>query len=253
MDAARLKAAMNYNPGFFRAGGWIALGGTLTPSTLLHKANSVLRNAATHFHFIREIPMFSRYEVRMSIVAWDQKWFYVISRFVTFPSKKDSSSNKLKSSAAQTEQSTTAENEHLPAFGSVHTPADGTATPLPPPSSANGSASDGLKETSEATANAKMQALAASQANTLEPDGATLNCVAVAEMCYKHGRITVPPDIVMSCDGFSVPSPTPSPSPGSSPYSKTNPPPHWEEVQKIFEEGGMKGMVRFLRGGGGGM
>ncbi|EIM84588.1 uncharacterized protein STEHIDRAFT_61455 [Stereum hirsutum FP-91666 SS1] len=220
MDAARLTAAMAYNPAFFRAGGWMALG-------------------ATHFNFIREIPMFSRYEVRMSIVAWDQKWVFVISRFVTFPKKKPSS-KKLKPSAAQlqAEQSSASasENEHMPAFASVHTPASGTATPLPPSSTTD------FKSTPEA--NAAMQALAASQASMLEPDGATLNCVSVAEMCYKHGRITVPPGLVMACDGFSVPSNVPG-----EVYSKTNPPPHWKEVQKIYEEGGMKGMAKFLRGG----
>ncbi|KAJ7469112.1 hypothetical protein FB451DRAFT_1400683 [Mycena latifolia] len=32
------------------------------------------RSAATHYHFIREIPMVSRYEVRASIGAWDDNW-----------------------------------------------------------------------------------------------------------------------------------------------------------------------------------
>ena len=29
---------------------------------------------ATHYHFIREIPMLASYEVRTSIAAWDHKW-----------------------------------------------------------------------------------------------------------------------------------------------------------------------------------
>lgn len=238
MDAARLKAAMNYNPAFFRVGGWMALGGmSVHTQKRLVNTDFPCSKPATHFNFIREIPIFSRYEVRMSIVAWDHKWVFVISRFVTFPKKK-ASSQKLKPSAAQVEGSTAAETNHLPAFASVHTPADGTATPLPPASSAAGD----FKSTPEA--NAAMQALAASQANMLEPDGATLNCVSIAEMCYKHGRITVPPGVVMACDGFHVPSSEPGVV-----YSKTNPPPHWKEVQKIYEEGGMKGMSKFLRGG----
>ena len=30
--------------------------------------------SATHYHFIREIPLFARYEVRISIASWDDKW-----------------------------------------------------------------------------------------------------------------------------------------------------------------------------------
>jgi hypothetical protein len=29
---------------------------------------------ATHYDFIREIPMLASYEVRVSLKAWDQKW-----------------------------------------------------------------------------------------------------------------------------------------------------------------------------------
>ncbi|KAJ7469166.1 hypothetical protein FB451DRAFT_1368750 [Mycena latifolia] len=34
----------------------------------------LLKNTATHFHFIREIPMFVPYEVRANVGAWDDKW-----------------------------------------------------------------------------------------------------------------------------------------------------------------------------------
>ncbi|KAJ7435193.1 hypothetical protein FB451DRAFT_370737 [Mycena latifolia] len=48
-----------------------------------------------HFHFIREIPMFARYEVRASVGAWDDKWIWVVSRFVGPAFKKSKSrSNK---------------------------------------------------------------------------------------------------------------------------------------------------------------
>lgn len=45
-------------------GGWVALGGSA-------------------FNFHREVPMMARYDVRMSIEAWDDKWLYVVGRFVT--------------------------------------------------------------------------------------------------------------------------------------------------------------------------
>ena len=35
--------------------------------------------AATHFTFLREIPMFSQYEMRASIMSWDNKWVRVIA------------------------------------------------------------------------------------------------------------------------------------------------------------------------------
>ncbi|KAJ7469246.1 hypothetical protein FB451DRAFT_1400806 [Mycena latifolia] len=34
----------------------------------------LIKNTATHFHFIRKIPMFARYEVRVSVGAWDDRW-----------------------------------------------------------------------------------------------------------------------------------------------------------------------------------
>jgi hypothetical protein len=42
-----------------------------SPPALLHVLTS---EAATNHNFIREIPMFARFEVRMSIGAWDEKW-----------------------------------------------------------------------------------------------------------------------------------------------------------------------------------
>ncbi|CBQ70833.1 conserved hypothetical protein [Sporisorium reilianum SRZ2] len=45
-------------------GGWVALGGSA-------------------FNFHREIPLLAKYTIRMSIEAWDDKWLYVVGRFVT--------------------------------------------------------------------------------------------------------------------------------------------------------------------------
>ena len=36
-----------------------------------------------------------------------------------------------------------------------------------------------------------------------EADGATLHCVSVSVLCFKIGRITVPPAIVLAAEGFS--------------------------------------------------
>ena len=38
--------------------------------------------AATHYNFIREIPMFALYEVRLGIQSWDHKWVRVSYSFL---------------------------------------------------------------------------------------------------------------------------------------------------------------------------
>jgi hypothetical protein len=37
-----------------------------------------------------------------------------------------------------------------------------------------------------------------------EPDGATLHCVAINVLVFKHGRITVPPTLALAGDGFGA-------------------------------------------------
>ncbi|GAC96815.1 hypothetical protein PHSY_004399 [Pseudozyma hubeiensis SY62] len=63
-------------------GGWIALGGS-------------------GFNFHREVPMLAKYTIRMSVEAWDDKWVYVVGRFVS-PVK--SSAQKPKDGDAMTEK-----------------------------------------------------------------------------------------------------------------------------------------------------
>ncbi|SPO30206.1 uncharacterized protein UTRI_05670 [Ustilago trichophora] len=50
-------------------GGWVALGGS-------------------GFNFHREIPLLARYTIKMSVEAWDDKWMYVVGRFVSPGSKQ---------------------------------------------------------------------------------------------------------------------------------------------------------------------
>ena len=51
-------------------GGWVALGGS-------------------GFNFHREIPLLAGYTIRMNIEAWDDKWLYVVGRFVSRGSSKE--------------------------------------------------------------------------------------------------------------------------------------------------------------------
>lgn len=55
LDGARFKLVAQLLPKFIIAGGLIPLAGT-------------------HFQFIREIPILAKYEVRITLGAWDEKW-----------------------------------------------------------------------------------------------------------------------------------------------------------------------------------
>ncbi|KAG7091242.1 hypothetical protein E1B28_010293 [Marasmius oreades] len=206
LDGARFKIAIQLFPQFFRAGGRMAL-------------------AATHFYFIREIPILAKYEVRMTIGAWDEKWVYVICRFVT---------NRKRPRKNATPQKTSEGTHSL-----IHAPIDDTnsgssssATPLPSQMSDN---SDNI-----------VKALTAKLV-TEEPDGSTLHTVSISQMCYKVGRITVPPVMVFASNGMSGPPPPTSElqQQASERYSHTNPPPHWRYVR----EKSVKQMNELFKGG----
>ncbi|KAK7027822.1 peptidase A1 domain-containing protein [Favolaschia claudopus] len=216
MDIVRFQLAPVSFPNLFRTGGWVAL-------------------AATHFSFVREIPMFSTYEVRASIGAWDDKWLWCVCRFVKPPSKhqKNKSNSKPKS---ETKLPPLTGNEHL-----------------------NGNANG------ESNPDATSRALLDRAARTTEPDGAVLYTVAVSQCCFKQGRITVPPAVVFAANGFYAAAPPPqadsissssSPSASASTSSfdkiKSNPttrpfPPHWPAVRKITHSAST--LKRFYAGG----
>lgn len=80
-----------------------------------------------------------------------------------------------------------------------------------------------------------------------EPDGATLYTVCVSQICFKIGRITIPPEIVFAINGLTGLSST-----TGAPFSPTNPPPHWNTVLSLSSHahgGGRKKMMTFLKGG----
>ncbi|KAJ7469095.1 hypothetical protein FB451DRAFT_1478925 [Mycena latifolia] len=125
VDAARFRLALATFPNFFRCVGWVLLAGgsALAPTT--------------HYDFIREIPMLSRSELRAFIGAWDEKWIWVISRFVTTASASASSPSKCtspadaKSSSFQHSPAGNA-NPHVPTLKTPATPllTPGTGTPF---------------------------------------------------------------------------------------------------------------------------
>jgi hypothetical protein len=50
-----MKACIELFSPMFAPGGWMALG-------------------AAHYHYVKEIPMFSEYEIQFSIGGWEDKW-----------------------------------------------------------------------------------------------------------------------------------------------------------------------------------
>ncbi|PPQ82856.1 hypothetical protein CVT24_008288 [Panaeolus cyanescens] len=210
LDSARFKAAMKMFPYFFTAGGWMAL-------------------AATHYHFVREIPILKSYEIRTSIVAWDQKWIYIVSRFVRKPEGKKKPVKKIASPPS--------DSEPAPQILALRTPAtedpSTSGTPIP---AATPLTVTGLQDTAQA-----LKAVSAGLKHE-EVDGSTLHTVAVARLCFKVGRITVPPAVVLGSNGFT----------GETGFSKTTPHPEWAQQKKVASlphGGSLKKLKQFMTGG----
>ncbi|KAG6907549.1 hypothetical protein DXG01_008535 [Tephrocybe rancida] len=222
MDSARFKSALAMFPMFFRAGGWMAL-------------------AATHYSFIREIPMLTSYEIRLTVGAWDQKWIYVIAKFVTKPPKKG------KKSPRALERPTPPSDSDLDSTALFH-------ASLRTAHEISISATPGEATTSftSLTTSDALKAVAASLSSDPEPDGATLHTITISQCCFKIGRITVPPALVLAINGFSVPA---APLADGSPvptYSRANPPPHWAQAQAVKSRpvgGSTKKLQALLKGG----
>ncbi|KAF9221589.1 hypothetical protein BS17DRAFT_785016 [Gyrodon lividus] len=169
---------------------------------------------ATHYHFIREIPPLATFEIKLTIGSWDHKWLYLIARYVTRPKGRNAN------------------------FSSKGRETCTLATP-----------SDAVHQNSTGDIEKAVNAIVTGpRAPVLEPDGAILHCVAVSQVCFKHGRITNPPAVVLGAEGFTKP---PFPDSGISSYSHINPPPNWVKSQaiRVAPVGNMSNFQTFLMGG----
>ncbi|GAW00093.1 hypothetical protein LENED_001586 [Lentinula edodes] len=244
LDFARTKASLELFPQFLRVGGHVAL-------------------SSTHFHFINELPLFSKYQIRLSIGAWDEKWCYIVCRFVTVArSKKTNTNSNSKTPKPR--------NTNIPRI--LIQPPTPLVQSLSPPSPAPSS-------------NSSSYTLPTHESN--DPNGVKLHTIAVSRICFKHGRITVPPAIVFATNGVSVHpwevevnatttnttmdvpltppstppmspstiSPTPPPPSPSLPprFSHSNPPPSWTHHARPLIDKTQRGseakLRTFYRGG----
>ena len=79
-----------------------------------------------------------------------------------------------------------------------------------------------------------LSALAAKLAKEEEPDGAIVHCVSVSILCFKIGRVTVPPALILTLNGFTA----------KDGHNRENPP---KAYLKMREMGG--DVRKFLTGG----
>ncbi|TEB27137.1 hypothetical protein FA13DRAFT_960169 [Coprinellus micaceus] len=202
LDAVRFKAAIVYFPNLFRERGWIPL-------------------AATHFHFIREIPILAPYEIRSRIVAWDQKWFYIVHRFVTKPKKN--AKKQIAATPTATVSRTAVGPEEL----------SGNGTPV-----------------TSASTNSEGRSSSPCRTSSRPRSTTARLCIpsSAQQLCFKVGRITIPPELIFAINGFSG-----VPGDEAKPFTATNPPPHWETVEamalkSLGKGGGRRPMADFLEG-----
>lgn len=177
---------------------------------------------------------------------------FVIARYVSYPKHRQSDATHKSHVDGSGQQLGTnndsAEPSKTPTTSSdfprilLSTPAEGLATPATPGDATEVDSNLQAEQTAKA-----MKAMATAQSKIPEPDGAILHCVAISHICFKYGRITVPPGVVLPCEGFSKPPSTAS----AAPYSSTNPPPHWTKAQalRVAPSGSMPTFAKFLKGG----
>ncbi|KAG8719308.1 hypothetical protein FRC09_011352 [Ceratobasidium sp. 395] len=176
LDPARMQACLDWFPAFFGDGGWVALG-------------------AAHYHYIREIPMNAPYEIRISIGGWEDKWIYLVAKFVTRPKQKSKS-------GATSQPTTSSQPPNSTAIPIITTP----STPLVTEPSTPGEPNAVTITTSESLDAARVDTKLSPKPTlrTHDDDGALIHCIAVSTYVFKHGRLTVPPKVALAMSGFSL-------------------------------------------------
>jgi hypothetical protein len=186
--------------------------------------------------------MFTPYEVRVTILTWDSKWVCHLFQSLSYAAA-DSFSGKVfvvGRFVTKLKPGSKASKSHTPAalkasHRTPSTPGEIDGNDTPPIINIPGSKDP-------------IEALKDLTRDPGEPDGATVHCIALSEVCYKIGRITVPPAMIFSSDGMCTTRPPPTEDGTTpTPYSSANPPPHWESVRKL--RANRKEFVRVMTGG----
>ncbi|KAJ2918819.1 hypothetical protein MD484_g1588, partial [Candolleomyces efflorescens] len=218
LDIARFETVVRLFPLLFRCGAGMALG-------------------ASHFHFIREIPAFDKFEIRTSIGSWDHKWIYLVSKFVSQSRRSTPSRGRPPVQVAKRSiepRSPQSDSDTDSGYGSSNSTPDRSTSSSPQ----------------------------ASPSFFFESDGSLVHTVVVTQLCFKAGRITIPPSVVLASNGFCQTAPTRGPSvlpyhlPCTSSSPRSSPSPndhalHWPQVKQIaspLHGGSLKKLFAFYSG-----
>lgn len=211
------------------------------PSLLSHGLRLGL--GASHYQFIKEIPIGTRYYIQVNIVAWEEKWIHLVAQFVTYPDghgeeagirKADRiatnsllarASKRLRSKASRgrAEYGVQVQAPLSPPKSSFASDAEdddlfegpsGRSTPLSSVGSTSPEGRFGLSLDKDGLVAASGRLLDAEddlddfdlRGLPALPEGAVLHCVHVSTYCFKQGRITVPPRVALVAAGFGDPS-----------------------------------------------
>ncbi|KAL7415349.1 hypothetical protein BDY24DRAFT_382616 [Mrakia frigida] len=133
--------------------------------TPMFQAGCWIGLGSAHYVFYKELPPFAQYEIEVTIDSFDEKWFYICANFITRPKKRTVSSSIPSSPSGKDKLQLPPSPSFLHA---PRPPLSRSNTPLPPTRS----------------------------------DGATVHAVSVSAHCFKIGRLTLQPALVLSYCGF---------------------------------------------------
>ncbi|GFZ50334.1 hypothetical protein JCM24511_08091 [Saitozyma sp. JCM 24511] len=158
---------------------------------------------ATHYTFIREIPIGSEYVLESRAAGWGEKWFYIVTEYIIYP--KNHSTNGSKSHHA----TTPVQQVKISLAATLPVPPAGITLSAAPSPSASGSTTPSSRgaDTPGVSTLEAAKSVASVRARKPREDGGVVCCFSVVEYCFKVGRVTVPPRIAMY---IAVQSPLPS-------------------------------------------
>ncbi|CAO1628205.1 unnamed protein product [Sympodiomycopsis kandeliae] len=163
LDFARTKLMLPHFYRFHSDGGRVFLGGS-------------------SFHFHREIPLGSRFEIALRVVSWDDKWVYLLGEFTspTDPSKRRHTSTSTSGGQSRMSLSKSAQN-----LRNLLKEASRTDDRKQKDND-DKKEEDGVTRT-PASASAR-----------------TVYCTSISRYCFKHNRKTIPPWLVIATSGFGT-------------------------------------------------
>ncbi|PWN48457.1 hypothetical protein IE53DRAFT_389348 [Violaceomyces palustris] len=164
-------------------GAWVALGGSA-------------------FTFHREIPVLAKYDIRMSIDAWDEKWIYVVGKFVS-PSKSSSSSSQA-AAAADSGNGKGKARQSQSLVTSLWKGLNGLLAAPPSHASKVVRSSESEQKEGETIKNVGGGGKAKDRKAFNEAKGETVYCTSVSRYCFKAGRRTIPPWLVIATSGYGT-------------------------------------------------